>query len=99
MRNDLTISSKREFTLELIHLGGERRTVPVVYATNTRLGFRWGMAGIYELILSSNKVIRAESWKAVDREVAITIWMEITGRTKTELLESRFMKHIKGMPK
>jgi hypothetical protein len=85
--------------LELIHLGGERRSVPVEYATNTRLGFRWGMAGVYELIILSNKVIRAPMWRAFDRQEAIKIWMTMTGRSQEDLLAARYEKHMKGMPK
>lgn len=85
--------------LELIHIGGERRTVHVEYATNTRLGFRWGMAGMYELIVKKNTVFRVPAWKAVDREAAIKIWMEMTGRTRTDLLETSYWKHQKSMPK
>ncbi len=85
--------------LELIHIGGERRVVQIEYASNTRLGFRWGMAGIYELIVAKNTVFRVPAWKAVDKEAAIRIWMEMTGRTKQDLLESRYWKHIRGMPK
>ena len=85
--------------LELIHLGGERRSITVEYATNTRLGFRWGMAGTYELIVLSNKVIRAPMWSAFDKQAAIRIWMTMTGRSQEELLAMRYEKHLKGMPK
>jgi hypothetical protein len=99
--NPVYLSSTTELlpVLELVHLGGERRSVPVEYATNTRLGFRWGMAGVYELIVLSNKVIRAPMWKAVDRGQAIDIWLNMTGRSMADLLEARYEKHIKGMPK
>ena len=86
-------------TLDLIHVGGERRTVQVEYATNTRLGFRWGMAGVYELIIKKNYVFRVPQWKANNREDAIKIWMEMTGRTRVDLMEASYWKHMKSMPK
>ncbi len=95
----LVTAATNRNTIELVHLGGERRIVVIEYATNTRLGFRWGMAGVYELILLSNKVMRAPMWKAVDIGDAIRIWMEMTGRTHQELLETQYLKHIKGIPK
>lgn len=60
--------------LQLIHVGGEKRMATVIGRTGNKLIIRWGMAGLYNLDLKANKLIRAASWSAVDLEIAWQAW-------------------------
>jgi len=51
------------FSIILIHIGGERRAVPVEHVANTYVSIRWGQSGIYDLNLAKN-VLTARSQKA-----------------------------------
>ena len=67
LRENTAASIMHELTLE--HRGtGERKTVPVIYVTRTRVGIRWVLAGCYELSLEHNYLLRAPLWRAVNIE-------------------------------
>lgn len=56
-------------TLELIHLGGERRTVQVVGHDNATVWFVWPMAGIWKIRVMKNVIVGMRGrWRAVDHE-------------------------------
>ncbi len=53
------------FLVTLIHIGGERKELPVEFVAQsmTYLSIRWGQSGIYDLNLAKN-VLTARSQKA-----------------------------------
>lgn len=55
--------------IELVHLGGERRTVPVVGFDGTTIWFTWPMAGVYRIRVRTNEIVGMKGrWKAADHE-------------------------------
>lgn len=89
-------------TIELIHLGGERKKVPVVSASNTRLTIRWDMAGVYDLIVSKNRFVTKSMmyWKAADVDAMRDVWQLFRFPDKdVSALEESIIRHVRGMPK
>ncbi len=66
-------------TIDLIHAGGERRTVEAVRAQGNRLDIRWGeLAGVYRLDLKRNQLMRAPLWRAASLGQAWRVWRCLT---------------------
>jgi hypothetical protein len=79
-------------TIELIHVGGERKTVEVTGFTGTSLYIRWGnLAGIYELkIVHVHYLVGARMWKAASRYEALMLLRELKERQANKLKAMRY---------
>lgn len=78
-------------SIELVHVGGERKIVPVTGFTSTSLYIRWGMAGIYELkVLNANVLIGARMWSAVSRFEALGLLRAMQKRQADKLKGLRY---------
>jgi hypothetical protein len=98
------------FSIVLVHVGGDRRSVPVEHIANTYVSVRWGQSGIYDLNLAKN-VLTARSqkaqrkgkahWKAEDihavRKMVEHYFREKRGNLQREALEND-KKHVENMP-
>ena len=67
--------------MELIHLGGERKIVPIlglVIASGKkyqRLSIAWPcLAGLYQYDVIKHQLIKAPMWSAVDKEAIYAYW-------------------------
>ena len=83
-------SSPPTDTIELIHIGGERRTVPVTGFTSTSLYIRWGIAGIYELKVFKNVLIGARMWSAASPFEALGLLRALQKRQADKLKAMRY---------
>lgn len=61
----------------LKHLGGTTQLVDVIDHKKYRLTIKWGMAGTYDLLLKTNKLIRAPMWSANDIKEAWQIFWQL----------------------
>jgi hypothetical protein len=86
--------------IELIHLGGERRLVPVIATTNTRITIKWGMAGTYDLVLSKNKFVQKSMmmWKAANIAAVLDVWQRMRFPGETSDFEKSVIRHMRSMP-
>lgn len=66
-------------SLEIVHLGGEVRTVPIVQFTPYTLFFTWPMCGMYEIRVSSNKIVGLKNWKMRDHEAGKVLLRKLNG--------------------
>jgi hypothetical protein len=86
--------------VELIHLGGERRVVPVISTTNTRITILWGMCGGYDLILSKNQFVLKSMmmWKAADIIKVLDVWQAMRFPGETNEFDRSVIAHMRSMP-
>ena len=86
--------------IELLHLGGERRIVPVIATTNTRITIKWGMCGGYDLILSKNQFALKSMmmWKATDIGKVIDLWQAMRFPGEVSDFDKSVIAHMRSMP-
>ena len=98
---------KQPETVELVHIGGERKHVPIELITDTYIAIRWGQSGIYDLNLKSN-VLTARSqkaqrkgkphWSAYDID-AVRQMVKDCRHPKTENVIEVMKRHQESMPR
>lgn len=70
--------------LELIHLGGQRITIPILGLVEAsgkkykRLSVQWPcLAGLYQYDVIKHQLVKAPMWSAVDKEKVYQYWHEL----------------------
>lgn len=76
-------------TLEIVHLGGEVRTVPIVQFTPYTLYFSWPMCGLYELRVKTNRIVGLKNWKAKNHEAAKHLLRTLNGEREARYVKAR----------
>lgn len=80
-------------TLELVHLGGTKKTVEVVgHGHLPRLFIRWPLAGEYVLDVNRNYIQRNKQWKAADIVFARAVWIAMVKERRAHLIDIGVIK-------
>jgi len=96
------------YQIELIHPGGERKTLPIESYFPTFVSVRWGLNGLYDIRLKENimiaRSIRARMrnrcyWKVVDIEALRKHVAEHFADIDKNTQDKMFNTHHKTMPR